>query len=202
MFNPSIINDHIGIYENAFPNSYCDEIINDFEKYNEQVYYTSGDIKKGENIFPEGIEGRKDIMLFYEYIDLQASIKLLHLVTKKGLDNYIKYYPTLKSEPIVAMSVKLQKTETGGGYHKWHHENDNFWTQDRVIAWMVYLNDIPLGNGGATDFLSQKISIQPKKGTLLLWPAGYTHVHKGGFLTGDIPKYIATGWFIKTPPIK
>ena len=53
---------------------------------------------------------------------------------------------------------------------------------------MVYLNDIPLGNGGATDFLSQKISIQPKKGTLLLWPAGYTHVHKGGFLTGDISK--------------
>ena len=64
---------------------------------------------------------------------------------------------------------------------------------------MLYLNDIPIENGGATEFIYQKLSIQPKKGTIVLWPATYTHTHRGGFLTGDIPKYIATGWYVRMP---
>ena len=64
---------------------------------------------------------------------------------------------------------------------------------------MIYLNDIPYGNGGATDFFHQEISFQPKKGTVVLWPAAYTHVHRGSFLTGDVSKYIATGWFSREP---
>ena len=64
---------------------------------------------------------------------------------------------------------------------------------------MIYLNDIPHENGGATDFFHQEISFQPKKGTVGLWPAAYTHVHRGAFLTGDKPKYIATGWFSREP---
>ena len=32
-----------------------------------------------------------------------------------------------------------------------------------------------------------------------MWPATYTHMHRGSFLTGDIPKYIATGWFLREP---
>ena len=64
---------------------------------------------------------------------------------------------------------------------------------------MAYLNDIPIENGGATEFINQKLTLQPKKGTLVLWPATYTHTHRGGFLTGDIPKYIATGWYVRMP---
>tara|TARA_B100001113_G_C21050302_1_gene596448 strand:- start:967 stop:1209 length:243 start_codon:yes stop_codon:yes gene_type:complete len=64
---------------------------------------------------------------------------------------------------------------------------------------MIYLNDIPLENGGATDFYHQEITFQPKKGTLVLWPAAYTHMHRGAFLTGELSKYIATGWFIREP---
>ena len=64
---------------------------------------------------------------------------------------------------------------------------------------MIYLNDIPYENGGATDFYHQKTSFQPKKGTVVLWPAAYTHMHRGAFLTGNMSKYIATGWFIREP---
>ena len=64
---------------------------------------------------------------------------------------------------------------------------------------MIYLNDIPYESGGATDFFHQEVSFQPKKGTIVLWPAAYTHVHRGSFLTGIISKYIATGWFSREP---
>ena len=64
---------------------------------------------------------------------------------------------------------------------------------------MIYLNDIPVENGGATDFLHQKVSLQPSKGTVVMWPAAYTHMHRGAFLTGDIDKYISTGWFCRDP---
>ena len=49
---------------------------------------------------------------------------------------------------------------------------------------------------GETEFLYQRKRFQPKKGTVVIWPAGMTHVHKGNtVLTTD--KYILTGWYIK-----
>ena len=57
---------------------------------------------------------------------------------------------------------------------------------------MVYLNDD--FEGGETEFLYYKRRERPEKGKLLLWPAGYTHTHRGGMvLKGN--KYIVTGWF-------
>ena len=57
---------------------------------------------------------------------------------------------------------------------------------------MVYLNDDY--EGGETEFLYYKNRIKGKKGSLLIWPAGMTHVHRGGLvLSGN--KYIITGWF-------
>ena len=56
---------------------------------------------------------------------------------------------------------------------------------------MIYLNDVE--EGGETEFLYQSIRVAPKAGTLLIWPAGFTHTHRGNPpLSGD--KYIATGW--------
>ena len=96
-------------------------------------------------------------------------------------------------------TCKIQRTDPGGGYHVWHCENGNFLYRDRVVTWMIYLNDIPYESGGATDFYHQEQSFQPKKGTIVLWPAAYTHVHRGAFLTGKDSKYIATGWFSREP---
>jgi len=59
------------------------------------------------------------------------------------------------------------------------------------MAFMVYLNDIK--EGGETEFLYQKCRFKPKRNTLLLWPSGFTHTHRGNPpISGD--KYIITGW--------
>jgi len=58
-----------------------------------------------------------------------------------------------------------------------------------------YLNDMPDGDG-QTEFLYQKRRLTPTAGTVVMWPAGYTHVHKGNTVFSQ-DKYILTGWYIK-----
>lgn len=87
--------------------------------------------------------------------------------------------------------MKAQKISPGGGYHVWHSEWSTGNTS-RVLAWMVYLNDMPEGEA-ETEFLYQGVKVQPKAGTLLIWPSGFTHVHRGNpVYTQD--KYQITGW--------
>jgi prolyl 4-hydroxylase len=64
-------------------------------------------------------------------------------------------------------------------------------TLHRVLAWMTYLNDVE--EGGSTYFQHYDIDIQPKKGLTLLWPAEWTHAHRGNVLKMG-QKYIITGW--------
>jgi hypothetical protein len=88
-------------------------------------------------------------------------------------------------------TTKMQRTPVGGGYHVWHCENNDKEHADRVMSFVLYLNDIE--EGGETEFLYQHMRVKPKKGTLVLFPAAFTHVHRGNPpLTNT--KYIITGW--------
>lgn len=90
-----------------------------------------------------------------------------------------------------APAFKIQKTRVGGGYHVWHFENGARQFASRILAWSVYLNEVT--EGGETEFLYQHKRYRPTEGTLLIWPAGFTHTHRGNPpLSND--KYIITGW--------
>ena len=90
--------------------------------------------------------------------------------------------------------VKVQKTEPKGGFHKWHTEQGVGRSSNaRCLVWMIYLNDLPEGEG-TTEFLEFGLKLQPKQGMLVLWPAGWTHTHRGNPVYTQ-NKYIATGWY-------
>jgi hypothetical protein len=90
--------------------------------------------------------------------------------------------------------IKLQKTPPRGGYHVWHCEHaEGSIASARVLAWILYLNDIPEGEG-ETEFLWQGVRVKPKQGTLTIFPAAFTHAHRGNPVH-SCDKYIATGWF-------
>ena len=90
---------------------------------------------------------------------------------------------------------KLQKSEKGGGYYKWHSELPIFYphwntVRERFGVWMIYLNDT---DTGYTDFYHQNLSVKPETGKLVIWPAYHTHRHRANpDLKED--KYIITGW--------
>ena len=163
-------------------------------------HFSTSTTNKGENQFAQGSLGRKDEQLFLEVADTTLASNT-NAIIGSAFELYAREYQgvTNSADPVSSWTCKLQKTQSGGGYHIWHCEDGAFVYRDRVLTWMMYLNDIPHENGGATDFLHQKCSFQPTTGTMVMWPATYTHIHRGAFLTGDIPKYIATGWFYREP---
>ena len=89
-------------------------------------------------------------------------------------------------------SVLLQKTEPLEGYHAFHCENTSWANRNRVLVWMVYLNDVK--EGGETEWLYQQLKIKPKANTAVIWPGSFTHLHRGNPpISGT--KYILTGWY-------
>ena len=57
---------------------------------------------------------------------------------------------------------------------------------------MIYLNDVT--DGGYTEFPNQGKRFQPRAGDLLIWPAFFTHPHRG-IASKTQTKYIVTGWY-------
>lgn len=116
---------------------------------------------------------------------------------KSCLLHYVTEFGQLKNVPMISSDVKMQKTGPMGGYHQWHYENSAASHSQREVTWMIYLNDIPPEDGGETEFMYQRRRINPTAGTVVFFPAGMTHVHKGNTLLNG-HKYILTGWYVKT----
>jgi len=105
---------------------------------------------------------------------------------------YSKKYQTVEMLSSHSMYIlKLQKTAPGEGYHVWHFESSSLLNTRRVMAFIVYLNDVE--EGGETEFLYQNVRVKPKAGRAVLWPAYFTHPHRGNPPLKN-EKYIVTGW--------
>ncbi len=188
--------DFIGIYEDVVPDEWCDDVRKAID-----YYIASDSCHIGDDQFPNSCAGRFDyaIDLYHmgPQIDGRADRDLNQWIFECFAE-YVHVFGHLKPQPFYSTNQKCQMTPQGGGYHVWHDENSGNAGPDssRIAAWMLYLND---GfEGGETEFLYYKKRIPPKQGTLLIWPAGLTHAHKGNLvLSGS--KYIITGWFIKSP---
>ena len=114
------------------------------------------------------------------------------------IEEYKKEYPFLNEISLwnIVSVYKLQRYYPGEGYFVLHCENggphpDKEMTK-RMLAWMIYLNDVK--DGGYTEFPTQNKKFQPRRGDVLIWPAYFTHPHRG-ITSKSQTKYIATGWF-------
>ena len=58
---------------------------------------------------------------------------------------------------------------------------------------MIFPKDIQDGEG-ETEFLWQGLRVKPKAGTVCIFPASFTHTHRGNPVY-SCDKYIATGWY-------
>ena len=61
----------------------------------------------------------------------------------------------------------------------------------RILTVLSYLNDVE--DGGGTYFEHFNLRIKPSTGKTLIWPAEWTHAHRGEILNKGL-KYIITGW--------
>ena len=109
---------------------------------------------------------------------------------------YIKEFPfAYRGKKKLKMPEnKIQRTDPfGGGFHAFHSEISHWENCSRSLVWMIYLNDVPRGEG-TTEWLYEDIKIEPEEGKGVIWPAGWTFQHRGNPIHTH-SKYIATGWF-------
>ena len=174
--------DFIGIYPNSIPNELCDELVNIVGR---------SSIKKDrpENYASE--PHRQDMQIVLESFFPGMAGQFMNFVGNSLLEYLNDECPFLKQYTFISSATLLQKTEPIQGYHSFHCENTAWDLNCRSMAWMVYLNDVE--DGGETEFLYQQKKIKPERGTVVIWPGGYTHMHRGNPPMGD--KYIATGWY-------
>jgi hypothetical protein len=184
----------IGVYENAFSKEYCERAIKYFDimqngGFTENRQQSEGALKTIKN---------DDVCFAHneECVDMQSSGKLFKEFNAIFWTIYKEQYASnfavlQESGKHNNYSFKLQKTVVGGGYHVWHYESFTRETCQRLLTWMVYLNDVE--EGGETEFLYQHLRVKPKAGTLVIWPASFTHTHRGNPPLSN-EKYIITGW--------
>ena len=105
---------------------------------------------------------------------------------------YNKKYDILQKHDKHSISaIKIQKTTMGSGYHVWHSEVMGKMCNERLLVFIIYLNDVE--EGGETEFLYYPRRIKPKTGRGILFPCHFQHTHRGNQpLSGE--KYIVTGW--------
>lgn len=183
----------IGVFDNVLSSAECNNIINyyeDLKKLNLTVDY--------KNYASGRDTERKDETVFVfepEVFGIRATHQMLESFIPKFWECYRIYtenYGILRSSKKHGMNyARVQKTLPGQGYHTWHYEDDSLDTCQRLVTFILYLNDIQ--EGGETEFLYLHKRVQAKAGRLVIWPAGFTHTHRGNQpLSGE--KYILTGW--------
>jgi len=114
--------------------------------------------------------------------------------------DYCDQWPFLKSylTRTLVGAFNFQKYEVGGHFSRIHSERMEYSVLNRILVWMTYLNDVE--EGGETEFPHFGLKIKPKAGKTIIWPAEWTHAHRGcPTISGQ--KYILTGWFLQPPDI-
>lgn len=113
---------------------------------------------------------------------------------QKLLMGYMQLYPEVQRLPkFTPTHARIQRYDKDGHFNSWHYERGGGSTQRRCLVYMTYLNDVK--EGGQTYFKYQDKEIKPEVGKTVIWPADWTHTHRGvGPKEGY--KYIATGWYI------
>ena len=182
-FNPSFIE----IYDNALTKEECTMVMNQFAKSSQADNwgYTSQGFQPEQKKCKQITGGFDDnsvisTITYRRLCECMKKYNLTYLALGKA-----SYWRIHKG-------WSFQKyEEEDDGYKVWHCEHGpspNDGINRRIMAWMVYLNDAKCG----TEFMSYP-TIDAKMGRCVIWPAAWTHTHRGVCPNKGL-KYIITGW--------
>ena len=173
-------------YTGAFSAEECDEYINYIDLFDKNSELTHD---KRTSSYVD----HKSVNCCFHY-DLPAYSYLSEEIIprfKPCVEEYLETFTILNGQQFLVYDLKVKKIPIGGGFHAWHHENGSVTYCQRQFVIQLYLNDD--FEGGETEFLYQNRRERPIKGDVLIFPAGFTHTHRGNPPIGG-DKYLITSW--------
>lgn len=175
-------------FEAALPDGLCARIIETFE--------AEPQLRAGVVLRPDGTEAvdpelkrstdyliQPDSPPAWLEIDQQLAEAL-----NRTVRSYFELYPWVPKLPTTFVGFQVQRTRPGEGFD-WHADEDG----KRRVAIIAYLNDD--FEGGETEFRYQDLKVRPQRGSMLLFPPYWTHVHRGVPVTKGT-KYIVTSFLV------
>tara|TARA_B100000131_G_scaffold155727_1_gene151168 strand:- start:1228 stop:1821 length:594 start_codon:yes stop_codon:yes gene_type:complete len=191
------INDFIGVYEKSVEKEVCDQLIQGFNDHKHLPGFREGSMTQKSSL-------RKDESVFFDSITIMnmmggtpylvPTINTFNDRLQTCFSDYIENYALLDktTEGVASYVIKVHHVKPHEGYHTFHSEVGSLDSLNRYLVWLCYLNDVE--EGGETEFLYQGVKVKPETGKMLIWPAQWTHTHRGNpIYKGE--KYYATGWF-------
>ena len=194
--------------ENFIPKELCDDIIQRFENDTKKVQSAIKDTNK----IVLDLERRNSFHLYVKDMNnsshiednLKCKLKDAINIYKREFCNYFKKYNEIPefinkvifSERDIKITDVFIQRVTPKSQFRWHTDEST----NSCHTCIIYLNDIDIDDGGATEFVCGR-KVQPKAGKILLFPAVWSNVHRGSFV--HKPKYMITAYTIftpKTPP--
>ena len=185
----------IGIFDNVLPDNYITDIIKYFEELDK-----TGFIQATKDFIPAHERDMGEVEFIEHHIIHKVHGPFLQDFFKMVWEDVWPIYTTkfsiLKNARMEADGLKMKSIKPGGGFHDWHYESGKDQPARKVVIQM-YLNDID--EAGETEFLYQNKRFAPKKNRLLVWPADWSHTHRGNPPIGSTTKYILTTWIQEAP---
>jgi len=172
------MNDFIKTYDNVLSDVNCQHLIDKFEDSRNQWQKTE---LKGHRSFTEiNINLHED---WQEYVNIIYEALNPYLQKYADDHNITNNWP----ERYGWEQIRFKKYEVNDkDEFKEHVDVMDYASAKRFLVMFLYLND---NEGGLTEFPEYDTMIQPKAGSLLMFPPMWTHKHIGHKPVGK-PKYI------------
>ena len=180
--------DLIRRYRGAFTQDECDTLISQIEYLNQNnlMFYDKESLHNQDHISSN---------ISHDWVvDLPAYSRISELIIPKFkpcVDEYLSTFSILNQCKFILYDLKVKKIPIAGGFHSWHFENGGTMYSQRTFVVQLYLNDN--FQGGETEFLYQNRREEAIAGDVLMFPAGFTHTHRGNPTIGN-SKYLVTSW--------
>ena len=182
----------ISIYDNSLQENQCTQIINEFENDKDKQVKGFVGNKEGKPIVKPNVKLSTDVNHYLN--DGTETTRIICNSLKFNIERYKKEHPTTNfvlRTWSCSKEYNIQRYKPGEGFFKDHCEVDDLPSAHRVLVWMFYLNSL---DDGGTLFPLYNIGIKAVQGRLVIWPAYWTHLHRGQ-VSQTKTKYIATGWY-------
>jgi hypothetical protein len=203
-------------YDNYLSHEHCDYIIDLFSKRKDVIHHgtTAGGLRKelkesqdinllmikddphlSNTVIPAMRAGiTKALLLYNRTHSFVPNHDKLTDVDDETLLQVLQYGSVIDGDIVLAHQWKERE-----GFYHWHIDlGATVKDAARILVCMYYLNDVE--EGGETAFLFQNVESTPTKGSLMIFPADWMHLHRGNMPISNT-KYIVNFWLLRRNPL-